>query len=113
MFRIVAETTSSKPFSLSAIPLGDPAVFADELRAAGFVDVWIEPSIYATSWPSTDAFWDSMQRTLTPLVLLRAYLPPAQWPAVADRLRADLGRALGEGEQHVTMPAWLGSGRKP
>src|SRR5262249_31482533 len=42
-----------------------------EMKAAGFRDVRVEIVPYAITAPSFDAFWDSMERTNAPLVLLQ------------------------------------------
>jgi hypothetical protein len=60
-----------------------------------------------------DAFWDSTERSLAPLVLLRAKLGEEAYadvgPAVLERLRAKFGH----GPQSLAMNAFLTVGTRP
>jgi SAM-dependent methyltransferase len=82
---------------------------ADEMKAAGFRDVRVEVVPHAIVAPSFDAFWDSMQRTNAPLVLLRHRLG-ARWDAAAPKIRERVRSTLGDGELTIGRGAFVGLG---
>jgi SAM-dependent methyltransferase len=101
---------------LPGLPLGggkQPMATADEvageLTAAGFREVRVEVVEYAIAAPSFDAFWDSMQRTNAPLVLLRHRLGE-RWAAVAPKIRERVRATLGDGELTIGRGAFVGLG---
>ena len=52
-----------------------------------------------------------MLRTMAPLTMLARKMGPS-WAPVGEALLADLLKIFGSGAQSVTMPAWLGAGRR-
>ena len=90
-------------------PLGNPEEIRRELAAAGFAAVDVETVEYQLSAPSFDAFWDSMERTNAPLVLLKHRLG-ARWTELAPKIRARVRTTLGEGPLVVGRGAYLGIG---
>lgn len=100
------------PFGKGRAPLGDPDEFAEEMRAAGFRDVRIHTARHSSPYATLDAFWDAMQRTAAPLVLLRKNLGEERWRDVSIGVRARLKESLGEGPVESTGQAWLGVGVK-
>ena len=98
------------PFGKSKAPLGEPEEVVAELRAAGFRDVRVERVTHAIEAPDLATFWDSTQRTMAPLVLLREKMGAA-WAPVGQRIFAALESSFGPGPQVAAMPALLGVGR--
>jgi ubiquinone/menaquinone biosynthesis C-methylase UbiE len=100
------------PFGQGAAPLGDPEQFAQEMAAAGLRDVVIHPVKHTKTEPSLAEFWESLQRTMAPVVLLRRKLGEQRWSEVArgvlDRLRSELG----DGPIEERFTALLGVGVK-
>jgi SAM-dependent methyltransferase len=90
-------------------PLSDPDTFAREMTDAGFADVTVEIIGYELKAPSFDAFWDTMERTNAPLVLLRHRLG-ARWTEMAPKIRARVRDTLGDGPLVIGRGAYLGSG---
>ena len=94
-----------------APPLSDPADLEAEMGAAGF-EVTVHPAVYRIDSPSVDALWQGMQRGHVGLALARAQLSDARLAALTDRIQRRLRAELGDGPQTMTMPAWLGFGRR-
>lgn len=92
-------------------PLSDASVFRDEMTTAGFRDVEIREARGTFDFPTLAEGWQTMQRTMAPLAHLAEKMGPA-WPAAADAIYASLVDRFGEGRQTVTLPAWLGVGRR-
>jgi SAM-dependent methyltransferase len=90
-------------------PLSDPATFRHEMSDAGFRDVTIETIGHDLTAPSFDAFWDMMERTNAPLVLVRHRLG-ARWLEMAPKIRDRVRAALGDGPLVISRGAYLGIG---
>jgi SAM-dependent methyltransferase len=90
-------------------PLGSADEIRAELAAAGFTGIAVETADIQLSAPSFDAFWDSMQRTNAPLVLLRHRLGE-RWTAMAPKVRERVRATLGDGPVVVGRGAFLGIG---
>jgi SAM-dependent methyltransferase len=101
------------PFGQGAAPLGDEPSFAAELAAAGFVDVAVHAVTHPEPFPSMDEFWQSLQRTTAPIVLLRRRMGEPAWGALAAAVKADLVAKYGNDPGTAPMTALLGTGRKP
>jgi SAM-dependent methyltransferase len=101
---------------IPGLPLGGgkpPLASADEIRtemaAAGFTDLAVEIADHQLEAPSFDAFWDSMERTNAPLVLLKSRLG-ARWSEAAPKIRERVRATLGEGPLVIGRGAFLGVG---
>ena len=100
---------------IPSIPLGGkqvmstPEEIATEMTAAGFCDVRVEIVRYAITVPSFDAFWESMERTNAPLVLLMHRLGE-RWKSVAPKIRERVLATLGDGELTIGRGAYIGIG---
>jgi SAM-dependent methyltransferase len=90
-------------------PLADPDEIRGELAAAGFAAVTVETVDHQLSVPSFDGFWDSMERTNAPLVLLKHRLG-ARWTELAPKIRARVRATLGDGPLVIGRGAYLGIG---
>jgi SAM-dependent methyltransferase len=101
---------------IPGLPLGGgkpPLASADEIRgemgAAGFSGITVETAEFQLETPSFDAFWDSMERTNAPLVLLKHRLG-ARWEETAPKIRERVRATLGDGPLVIGRGAFLGVG---
>ena len=93
-------------------PLSDPEAFAGEMSAAGFREATIHTITYSGTMASPSAFWEKMQRSAAPVVLLRHKLGEAAWAEVADGVLVRLQKALGAGPVEEQYASHLGVGIK-
>jgi len=101
---------------IPGLPLGGgkpPLASVDEIRAemsaAGFSGITVETAGHQLEAPSFDAFWDSMERTNAPLVLLKHRLG-ARWTDAAPKIRERVRATLGDGPLVIGRGAFLGVG---
>jgi SAM-dependent methyltransferase len=90
-------------------PLGSVDEVRDELAAAGFSGISVEIADQTLEAPSFDAFWDMMERTNAPLVLLKHRLG-ARWSEAAPKIRERVRATLGHGPLVIGRGAFLGVG---
>jgi len=108
LMNAVAELVPGLPLG-GKLPLGSPDELRAELGSAGFRDIRVETVTYEMKAPSFDAFWDSIQRTNAPLVLLKSRLGD-RWTALAPKIRERIRAALGDGPVVLGRGAYLGIG---
>ena len=111
VFDALRTTMPDLPFGGRDAPLSDAAVFRDEMTDAGFRDVAIHEVRGSFTYPTLADGWGSLRRTMAPLAMLAQKMGPSFEP-VSDSIYASLRERFGEGPQTVTLPAWLGVGRK-
>jgi SAM-dependent methyltransferase len=90
-----------------------PLVTADDCRAEmqqAFGDVEVHPVSTRVSFPSAEALWGSMERSMPPLVLLRHRLGEQAWAPISGRMRDTLPGSLGRGPVSLDLHAWLSVG---
>ncbi len=90
-------------------PLTSPDEIRGEMAAAGFSDIRVETADHPLEAPSFDAFWDSMERTNAPLVLLKHRLG-ARWTEAAPKIRERVRATVGDGPLVIGRGAFLGVG---
>ena len=90
-------------------PLGDPADYERELGAAGFTNLRVETKTVVMRAPSLDALWQSLSKSLAPLVVMRKFMGEERFVAVERSIRKKLEERFGTGEQRFEMTAWLGA----
>jgi hypothetical protein len=90
-------------------PLATPEELRAELEGARFRDVRVETIAYEMKAESFDEFWDSIERTNAPLVLLKSRLGD-KWTSLAPKIRERVRAALGTGPLVVGRGAYLGIG---
>jgi hypothetical protein len=78
--------------------------------SAAFSRVEVHAVTHTKHYASTTAMWESIERTLAPLALLREKLGPERWAGARVKIHDALVRATGEGPQQLAMPAWLSVG---
>lgn len=109
LLKTARELIPGLPLGGGRPPLADPDEIRGELAAAGFGSVAVETVTHQLTAPSFDAFWDSMERTNAPLVLLKHRLGP-RWAELAPKIRARVRTTLGDGPLVLGRGAFLGIG---
>ncbi len=87
-----------------------PETCATEMRAAGFFDVTTTLSTHPVSFPSADDYWDMLERSGAPLVVLRKKLGEEAWQAAKARAAAFLRERFGSGPVELQTEAIVTSG---
>lgn len=90
-----------------------PLTSEDACRAemsAAFSDVVVHRVPHVQRYPSADAFFASLERTMAPLVLMKKRFGEAAWAPIAEAARAAIRGAVGEGQGAITMTALLSVG---
>jgi SAM-dependent methyltransferase len=87
-------------------PLTTPEACRAEMQPF-FGDVEVHPASAAVDFPSVDAFWASVQRTMAPIALMRRGAGEEAWAPVARRVGEIVGRTLGSGPVTLHLNAWL------
>ena len=87
--------------------LGEAADYERELGAAGFKNIRPEVVTRVMTASSLDAMWDSLARSMAPLVLMRKMLGEEKFAGLAQAIRTQLEARFGRGVQRVEMPAWI------
>ncbi|MBC8070736.1 MAG: methyltransferase domain-containing protein [Deltaproteobacteria bacterium] len=111
IFTALRAAVPSLSFGRHEAPLSRRDVFVAELSEAGFRDVAVHDVRHRFTTASTADAWAMAQRTIAPLALLARDMGVA-WTPIAEQLGADLVAMFGAGPQTITMPAWLGVGRR-
>jgi SAM-dependent methyltransferase len=112
VFEALAAELPNMPFGDGKGPLSDPQDMRRELATAGFTEVEVTERVHAFDMPDADAMFDSMRRSLAPLVLLEHRIGSQAFAPIAAGLQERL-RERHQGPLHIEMPAWLGIGLKP
>ena len=102
-----AELMAGKPPQPQPPP---PLVTEDQCRAemsAAFSRVEVHTVTGLQRAPSVDALWDSIVRTMAPVVLLRKGLGESRWAPHDAAARAAIRAVTGDGPIEVKMPAFL------
>lgn len=111
VFEALAAELPNMPFGDGKGPMSDPEDMRRELDAAGFERVEVVERVHAFTMPDADALFDSMRRSLAPLVLLEHRIGAEAFAPIAAGMQKRL-RERYRGALHVEMPAWLGLGHK-
>ncbi len=111
LFDATREALPGMPFGAGKAPLGELTEMASELRDAGFGNVRTQTITHVMELPSVDAFWESMLKSLAPLVLMKQRMGEAFAP-FADKVFANLKTHVPQGPIRAEMTANLGIGTK-
>ncbi len=110
MFGALAKLMPMPPNDGTA-PLGTPADFEKEMGEAGLTDISVREVTHGFDASSSDEVWTSMQRSMAPVVMMKAKLGAA-WPAIASAVADDMRAQLGAGPLRVDFIANLGMGTR-
>src|SRR3954454_7001245 len=92
------------------LPLADEDAIRKEMTEAGLTSVAVHRASHELKAPSFDAFWDSMQRTNAPLVLIKHRLGAARWQELGPKIRERVRGTLGDGPLTLGRGAFIGVG---
>jgi len=90
-----------------------PMVTAEACRAEmgqSFHTVEVHPASSPLSFPSAEALWASMERSMPPVALTRHRLGEQAWSPVSARVRDIVTERLGAGPVTMDLHAWLSVG---
>ncbi|HEY1905848.1 MAG TPA: methyltransferase domain-containing protein [Myxococcaceae bacterium] len=88
------------------LPLGTEEAWRAEMEPF-FAEVQVHPVSTLVEFASTDALWDSMQRSMPPVVLMRNHHGAQAWGPIAERVGALLGNSLGRGPVTLDLHAFV------
>ena len=88
------------------MPLTTPEACRAEM-ARSFADVVVHPASIAVEHTSADALWESMERSMAPIALMRRGMGEERWAPLASAARTAMAGVLGKGPVTLTMSAWL------
>jgi SAM-dependent methyltransferase len=92
------------------LPLADEDAIRKEMTAAGLANVVVHQASHELKAPSFDAFWNSMERTNAPLVLLKHRLGSERWQDLGPKIRERVRGTLGDGPLTLGRGAFIGVG---
>ncbi len=99
---------SAAQSSAAEMPLSTEALCKAEMSAA-FANVEVHRIVHVQPAESPDALWDSLKRTMAPIVLMRKNLGDKFAPVDAAA-RTAIRDAAGPGSIQIELPAWLSVG---
>ena len=88
------------------MPLTTPEACRAEM-AQSFADVVVQPASIVVDYASVDGLWESMERSMAPIALMRRGIGEERWAPLASAARTAMAGALGKGPVKLTMNAWL------
>lgn len=109
LFKTASELIPGLP-SGGDFALSDEDSIRRELAEAGLANVAVHRVAQELKASSFDAFWNSMQRTNAPLVLIKHRLGPERWASVGPKIRERVGATLGDGPLTIGRGAFIGIG---
>jgi ubiquinone/menaquinone biosynthesis C-methylase UbiE len=101
---------------IPGLPSGGDLALADEdsirreLTEAGVSNVAVHRVAQELKAASFDTFWDSMERTNAPLVMIKHRLGPERWASLGPKIRERVGATLGDGPLTIGRGAFIGIG---
>jgi ubiquinone/menaquinone biosynthesis C-methylase UbiE len=110
LFAVLGELMPGLPFGKGKAPLGEPEEMRDEMLEAGFERVTVHEFAHSTISENVGEWWNSMRRSLAPLVLLENKLGKAAIDELERGVVPRLERMFGTGPQEVVMRANAGFG---
>ena len=108
-----AADPSMPPPQRNLLSLENAELFETELKAAGFVDVTVEPYEHFVKLGSAEEYWHLMTRSAAPCVLMRRRLGEDEWARRSELARAYLEQAFPKARERLSTTAYFGFGRKP
>ena len=109
LFQAASEIIPGLPTG-GGFALSDEESIVRELSEAGLANVAVHRVAQELKAPSFDAFWNSMERTNAPLVLLKHRVGAERWQTMGPKIRERVAATLGEGPLTLGRGAFLGIG---
>jgi ubiquinone/menaquinone biosynthesis C-methylase UbiE len=109
LFQAASEIIPGLPTS-GGFALSDEQSMVRELSEAGLANVAVHRVAQELKAPSFDAFWNSMERTNAPLVLIKHRVGAERWQTLGPKIRARVAATLGDGPLTLGRGAFLGIG---
>ncbi len=72
-----------------------------------FDEVTVHAVSTAVSHPTVGALWESMERSMAPILLMRRGLGDERWAPLSAAARQAMAAVLGKGPVQMPMNAWL------
>jgi len=107
LFQAASEIVPGLPAG-GGFALSDEESIVREMSEAGLANVAVHRVAQELKAPSFDAFWNSMERTNAPLVLLKHRVGAERWQTMGPKIRERVAATLGEGPLTLGRGAFLG-----
>jgi ubiquinone/menaquinone biosynthesis C-methylase UbiE len=109
LFQAASEIIPGLPTS-GGFALSDEQSMVREMSEAGLANVAVHRVAQELKAPSFDAFWNSMERTNAPLVLIKHRVGAERWRTLGPKIRERVAATLGDGPLTLGRGAFLGIG---
>jgi ubiquinone/menaquinone biosynthesis C-methylase UbiE len=109
LFKSASEIIPGLP-SGGDFALSDEESIKRELGDAGLANVAVHRVVQELKADSFDRFWNAMERTNAPLVLIKHRLGPERWQVLAPKIREKVRATLGDGPITIGRGAFVGVG---
>ena len=109
LFQAASEIIPGLP-SGGDFALADEESIRRELTGAGLADVAVHRVAQELKAPSFDVFWNAMERTNAPLVLIKHRVGAERWQELGPKIRARVAATLGDGPLTLGRGAFVGIG---
>jgi SAM-dependent methyltransferase len=94
----------------ASFALSDEESVRSEMTDAGFTSVVVHRVAQELKAESFDRFWNAMERTNAPLVLIKHRVGPERWQTLGPKIRERVGATLGDGPLTIGRGAFIGIG---
>jgi ubiquinone/menaquinone biosynthesis C-methylase UbiE len=91
--------------------LENPELFQQELQAAGFRDVRVEPRTHSVQVEDPLIWWEQLCKGSAPLVMLKQRLGASEWQRQSELAKAYLAQEI-QSPRSLSTTAYLGFGRR-
>jgi SAM-dependent methyltransferase len=109
LFNVASDIIPGLP-SGGSFALSDEDAVRREMTDAGFTNVAVHRVAQELKAESFDRFWNAMERTNAPLVLIKHRVGPERWQTLGPKIRERVGVTLGDGPLTIGRGAFIGIG---
>ena len=109
LFQTASEIIPGLPTG-GGFALSDEDSIRREMSEAGFTNVTVHRIAQELKAESFDRFWNAMERTNAPLVLIKHRVGPERWQTLGPKIRERVGATLGDGPLTIGRGAFVGVG---
>ena len=109
LFQAASEIIPGLPTG-GGFALSDEDSIRREMTEAGFTNVAVHRIAQELKAESFDRFWNAMERTNAPLVLIKHRVGPDRWQTLGPKIRERVGATLGDGPLTIGRGAFVGVG---